>query len=89
MREMKHALRIGAVLAALGLAGCVSGGRQAQDDGAACRAQGLSPSTPAFDDCMALASADRPDADRRQFDRMQGSVNMQMDSFMHSSATSF
>ena len=25
----------------------------------------------------------------RQFDRMQGSVNMQMDSFMHSSATSF
>jgi hypothetical protein len=78
------------LLAAAGL--CLAGCATARHDAAdadRCREQGLAPSTPTFDDCVASAEADHQDQQRRRMNRLQDTQNAQMDSFMHSGATSF
>ncbi len=49
-----------------GLTGCISSERQLATDKDQCAAQGLAPSTSAFEDCVSVANGRRRDAEARQ-----------------------
>jgi hypothetical protein len=68
----------------LGLAGCISSERQLATDKDQCAAQGLAPSTSAFEDCVSVANGRRRDAEARQSARMQQMQDQSMENFMHS-----
>lgn len=67
-----------------GLAGCVSPERGIASDKEECAAQGLSPSTSAFADCVAEANSRRRDAEARQSVRMRELQEQSMENFLHS-----
>jgi hypothetical protein len=76
------ALLVGAAF--VGLAGCISSERRLAADKDECAAQGLAPSTSAFEDCVSVASDRRHEAETRQSVRMQQMQDQSMENFMHS-----
>jgi hypothetical protein len=76
-------MRLASLLGGLALAsltGCMSVERELASDRAQCQAQGLSPDSKAFDDCLAVAR----DRHRDVSERMQYAVDRNMSDFMHS-----
>jgi hypothetical protein len=71
----------------ISLAGCASTERQAAADRDRCTAQGLTPDSSAYVDCIAAASAAHADAEARQSDRMRQMQERGMDDFLNSSRT--
>ena len=67
-----------------GLAGCVSAERRLATEKEECATQGVSPSTSAFEDCIAEANSRRRDAEARQSVRMRELQEQSMENFLHS-----
>ena len=67
-----------------GLAGCDPAERRLASDKEECAAQGLSPSTSAFEDCVAEANSRRRDPEARQSVRMRELQEQSMENFLHS-----
>jgi hypothetical protein len=76
------ALGIAATLT--GLTSCISSERRLASDKEECAAQGLSPSTSAFEDCVAEANSRRRDSEARQSVRMRELQEQSMENFLHS-----
>jgi hypothetical protein len=76
------ALGIAATLT--GLTSCISSERRLASDKEECAAQGLSPSTSAFEDCVAEANSRQRDLEARQSARMRELQEQSMENFLHS-----
>lgn len=77
-------IALGTAFALTGLASCISPERQLASDKAECEAKGLSPSTNAFEDCVADANSRQRDAQARQTVRMRELQDQSMENFLHS-----
>ena len=80
----RRLIALGTVFALTGLASCISPERQLASDKAECEAKGLSPSTNAFEGCVAEANSRRRDAEARQSVRMRELQDQSMENFLHS-----
>ncbi|MBV8766485.1 MAG: hypothetical protein JOZ66_16370 [Hyphomicrobiales bacterium] len=75
---------LGTAFALAGLASCISPESQLASDKTQCETQGLSPSTNAFEDCLAEANSRRRDTQARQAVRMRELQDLSMENFLHS-----
>jgi hypothetical protein len=72
------------VLAFAGLTNCISSERRLASEKEECAAQGLTPSTSAFEDCVAEANSRQRDLEARQSARMRELQEQSMENFLHS-----
>ncbi|MBV8828359.1 MAG: hypothetical protein JO108_03945 [Acidobacteriaceae bacterium] len=68
-------------------AGCVSSERRLAADKDQCADRSLTPSTNAYDECVADATSRRHEVEARQSVRMQQVQDQSMENFMHSQST--
>jgi hypothetical protein len=71
-------------LAFAGLTSCISSERRLASEKEECAAQGLTPSTSAFEDCVAEANSRQRDLEARQSARMRELQEQSMENFLHS-----
>ena len=71
-------------LAFAGLTSCISSARRLASEKEECAAQGLTPSTSAFEDCVAEANSRQRDLEARQSARMRELQEQSMENFLHS-----